>query len=360
MGFHWRHIWQRLTGGSLPGSTSGAAGTDAVRALLESLVLSKKVPGLSAGVLHRGQWWFCGGYGYADLRKRLPVDPQNTVFRVASISKPITASALARMAAAGTLDLEADLRTYVPEFPERHGTITLRQLAAHTGGIRAYRGKEFALNLPYSIADSLEIFAEDPLVFPPGQGYLYNSFDYVLLSLAMERAASKPFHELVGDLVLDPLQMTRTTMEQPGVPQPGQAVFYHRKGLAFRPAIPVDTRYKLAGGGYLSTVGDVCRLGQAWLDGRIAAGEVLRPFLTSQRAGGQPTHYGLGWQVSTDSGGRRFYGHIGNAVGAYSNFFVYPDQELVICMLVNCSVPDIQPDLDQVVDELHRSLPDTF
>jgi CubicO group peptidase (beta-lactamase class C family) len=118
----------------------------------------------------------------------------------------------------------------------------------------------------------------------------------------------------------------------------------------------VDTRYKLAGGGYLSTVADVCRLGQAYLDGRVAAARVLKPFLTSQMAGGIPTYYGLGWQVSQDYMGRPFYGHIGNAVGAYSNFFIYPDQQMVICMLVNCSVPEIQPDLDRIVNAVHTAV----
>lgn len=326
-------------------------------ALLRSLPEGGQVPGLAIRALYRGTDWFTAGYGLADLGNPSPVDPEKTVFRVASISKPITATALARMVAAGMLELEEPLRAYVPEFPERHGRVTLRQLAAHTAGLRAYRGREAALNLPLSIAESLHLFVEDPLEFKPGEGYGYNSFDSVLLSLAMERAGGKPFGDLVEDLVLRPLGMARTHMEVPGMPVPGQAKFYTRRAGGFRPATPVDTRFKLAGGGYLSTVYDICRLGQAYLGGRIAPREVLEPFLTTQQVGGAPTHYGLGWQVSRDAAGRPYFGHVGNAVGGYSNFYIYPESGLVVCVLINCSVPGTQQVLDAAIEALHQSLP---
>lgn len=325
--------------------------------LLSDLVVHGRVPGLAVQVQFRGEPWFTAGYGMADLQEEREVLPDATIFRVASISKPITATALARLVEEGLLHLDEDVRTYVPEFPEKHGLITLRHLASHTAGIRGYRGKEFALNQPLGIAESLKLFAEDPLLFAPGQGYHYNSFDFVLLSLAMERASGLPFHDLVRDRVLTPLSMSATSMETPGEPVPGQASFYSRTGTDFRQAVPVDTRYKLAGGGYLSTVADVCRLGTAYLRGQIASPDTLGSFLTPCQVKGKPTHYGLGWQVGRDASGRSFYGHVGNTVGAYSNFFVYPQQELVFALLVNCSVPGVQPVLDRVVDAVHHSLP---
>ncbi|MEJ2583878.1 MAG: serine hydrolase [Robiginitalea sp.] len=327
--------------------------------LLSDLVSEGRVLGLAIEVAFRGKTWFTAGYGMADLEEGTEVLPDTTVFRIASISKPITATALACLVQDGVLHLEDDVRSYVPEFPGKHGVITLRQLASHTAGIRGYRGKESALNKPLGIAESLDLFKADPLLFPPGQGYHYNSFDYVLLSLAMERACGQPFDQLVADRVLKPLSMSATGMEIPGKPVPGQANFYSKSGKGFRKAVPVDTRYKLAGGGYLSTVSDVCKLGMSCLQGELVSPNTLKPFLTSCKVGGEPTHYGLGWQVSRDARGRSFYGHVGNTVGAYSNFYIYPQQDLVFAVLVNCSVPGVQPVLDQVVDAVHQSLPDS-
>ncbi len=324
--------------------------------LLKDLAKSGRLPGMAVEISSREQTLFSAGYGSADLERGTGVLPESTVFRGASISKPITATALALLVEDGVLDLDEDIRTRVPEFPEKNGPVTLRQLASHTAGIRGYRGKEFALNKPYSIAGGLDIFREDPLLFPPGKGYHYNSFDFVLLSLAMERAAGLPFHRLVQERVLKPLSMASTCMETPGKPVPGQASFYSKSAAGFKKAVPVDTRYKLAGGGYLTTVSDVCRLGRAYLQGAIASTGTLEPFLTSCEVAGKPTYYGLGWQVSRDAAGRPFYGHVGNAVGAYSNFFVYPQAGLVFAFLVNCSVPGIQPVLDRVVDAVHRNL----
>jgi CubicO group peptidase (beta-lactamase class C family) len=209
------------------------------------------------------------------------------------------------------------------------------------------------LNKPMGIADSLGLFKDDALLFAPGQGFQYNSFDFVLLSLAMERASGKPFHHLVHDTVLEPLQMRHTMPDTSGSPQPGQAVFYSRSRQGFRPATEVDNRFKLAGGGYLSTVRDICRLGQATLQGEVAPAPVLERFLQTQYVSGSPTWYGLGWQASRDAAGRPYYGHIGNGVGGYGNFFVYPRQELVIAILINCTDPRVQPVLDLVVEAIH-------
>lgn len=331
------------------------SGLELADALLKDLITRNRVPGLAVKALVKGDELFCGGYGYADLENQTPVASKTSVFRIASISKPITASALAHLVADGKLDLREDIRNYVPEFPRSHGPVNLKQLASHTAGIRSYRGREFALNKPLSISDSLALFIEDPLEFPPGTGYNYSSFDFVLLALAMERAAGRPFHQLVAERVLQPLGMYDTAMEVPGKPVEEQVRFYTQIARGFREAVPVDTRYKLAGGGYLSTVGDVCRLGQGCLEGQ-AIPEAVRPdFLSEVTVNGTSVYYGLGWEVSTDPGGRRFYGHTGNAVGVYSNFKVFPKEELIVCILINASVPQVQPDLDAVVGALHQA-----
>ena len=130
------------------------------------------------------------------------------------------------------------------------------------------------------------------------------------------------------------------------------AAFYSKNRLGFRQAIPVDNFYKLAGGGYLSTSEDIASFGQAYLEGKAMNTEMRADFLTSAVVNGKRTYYGLGWQVSEDKKGRSFYGHVGNGVGGYSNFFVYPEEQMVFAILVNCTNPGVQDELDEIVDVL--------
>ena len=332
--------------------------------LLRQLIKEKKVPGISITVLKKGETVFQKGYGYADLENETPVDPRKSIFRIASVSKNIAATALAHMVNEGLIDLDNSFSTYVPYYPKKKWDFTIRQLASHTAGIRGYRGAEYGLNKPYTIKESIEIFKDDDLLFEPGTDYLYNSFDWVLISLAMQEVSRITFEEYVYDKVLRPLEMENTlaperivsaTINDPNslndLAERSRSYTKNRLG-GFRLAIPVNNYYKLAGGGYLSTSEDIAKFGQAYLDGKILKEEVLTPFLTSEMIKGTKTYYGLGWQVSEDKEGRSYYGHVGNGVGGYSNFFVYPEQQMVFSILTNCTNPGVQVDLDELIRTL--------
>ena len=383
-------------------------GLVAADVLLTDLVKDEKIPGLAITVLKNGKPFFQKGYGFADLENKISINPQTSVFRIASVSKPISATALAHMVAEGLIDLDASFYTYVPYYPKKKYDFTIRQLASHTAGIRGYRGTEYGLNKPYSIRESIELFKDDELLFEPGTDYLYNSFDWVLISLAMQEVSGVPFQEYVEKKVLQPLGMDHTFWPDFDYAQSGQqeeqqsnselieesgqiqfsfdeqdeepnpeaqsisyennaaparaqsrasdvVTFYSKNRLGFREAIPVDNFYKLAGGGFLSTTEDITKFGQAYLDGQVLNSELQYEFLTAQKVNGASVYYGLGWQVSEDSKGRLFYGHVGNGVGGYSNFFVYPKEQMVFSILTNCTDPKIQPELDEIIDHLISS-----
>lgn len=329
--------------------TENKGNLNLIDAILQELVDTGKVPGMSVTLFKKGEKLFQKGYGYADLDKKVKVDPGKTLFRIASASKPIAAMALAKMVADKKIDLDTSFYHYVPYFPKKEYNFTIRQLASHTAGIRGYRGKEYALNKPYSIKESLQIFQDDPLVFTPGTDYLYTSFDWVLISLAMEEVSGMPFAEYVKQEVLDPLGMYATQVEYPDVFKKNKATPYTRRRSGFRLAIPVDNQYKLAGGGYLSTSEDLAKLGQASLENALIPPEIMSQFLTPQFIRGKSTYYGLGWQVTEDVEGRPYVGHIGNGIGGYSNYFVYPHEKVVIALLINCTDPGIQGLLDHEV-----------
>ncbi|MGI9546269.1 MAG: serine hydrolase domain-containing protein [Flavobacteriaceae bacterium] len=318
-------------------------------AILSRLVGEKQLPGMVVDVRKNGEKYFQKGFGNAHAKSKKVVDPGRTLFRAASASKPIAATALGRMVEAGLIDLDASFYDYAPYFPKKKYDFTIRQLASHTAGIRGYKGKEYALNRPYTIKDSLSIFKEDALLFPPGTSYHYNSYDWVLVSLAMEEASGIPFDEYVRKEVLIPLGMDHTKPEVPRDPDKYIAEFYTKTSSGFRKSTTVDNRYKLAGGGYLTTAADLSILGQSYLTKTFLKPETYVEFLNPLTINGTSTYYGLGWEVSLDKSGNPYFGHTGNSIGGYSNFYIYPENDLVVSILINCTDPKVQAVLDEVI-----------
>ncbi|SHJ22445.1 CubicO group peptidase, beta-lactamase class C family [Arenibacter nanhaiticus] len=318
--------------------------------MLLQLIEEQRIPGLAITVRKKNAVCYEKGFGCANLEDGIPIDPQKTIFRIASVSKPIAASALAVMVNEGQIRLDTSFYQYVPYFPPKEYDFTIGQLASHTAGIRSYRGMEYGLDKPFSIKDGISVFKDDPLLFRPGSNYHYSSYDWVLISLAMEEVSGLQFKDYVKEKVLDPLGLKNTFAEISGETMPFAATFYSKRKSGFRKAIPVNNFYKLAGGGYLSTTADIALLGDSYLNGKMSDNAVVPQFLKSQLIEGIPTYYGLGWEVSADKKGRPYFGHIGNGVGGYAVFYVFPAQEMVFSIMTNCTNPGVLEELNAVID----------
>ncbi|MEM8927291.1 MAG: serine hydrolase [Bacteroidota bacterium] len=145
------------------------------------------------------------------------------------------------------------------------------------------------------------------------------------------------------------MDTTFTPFEISNQPDLKVSEFYTKRASGFKKAIEVNNFYKLAGGGYLSTSIDIAKMGQAILEKQLFKKGIYGQLFWPQRVNKKSTFYGLGFQVSQDAIGRSFVGHIGNSVGAYTNFFVYPKDKVVISILINCTDPKIQDKLDGAV-----------
>ena len=325
--------------------------------IAKRITRQKKVPGLALSVSHKGNMVWQAGLGYASLDTRTPVHPAKTVFRIASVSKPLAATALAKMTEEGLINLDTSVYSYLPDYPPKPYDFTLRQLGGHLAGIRSYRGNEFLNNRPLSIREGVALFENDSLLFEPGTRYLYNSYDWVLLSLIMQKVANIPFEEYVYRKVLEPLEMKSTFFKEDRTHIPNMATFYSRKGIRrFREATPVNNFFKLAGGGFLSTSEDICRLGNAYLEEGFLSKSTISQFLTSQKVQDRLTYYGIGWEVSYDHRNRPYRGHTGNGVGGYAIFRIYPEQQIVFSMLTNMSNPRIDKKVRRLLDAVIEAI----
>jgi CubicO group peptidase (beta-lactamase class C family) len=302
-------------------------------------ILGRGVPGLAAAVAVDGQIVWAEGFGYADVENRVPVWP-TTRFRIGSVSKPVTAAAVARLVEEEKLDLDAPVQRYVPGFPQKGHVITTRQLAGHLAGIRHYRGDEFLLARRYNtVLEGLAIFQDDPLLHPPGTRFLYSSYGWNLVSAVVEGAAGKDFLSYMEEAVFAPLGMRSTVADFNNRIIFQRTRFYarDREGRLLN-APYVDNSYKWAGGGFLSTVEDLARFGSAHLGAGFFRQATLDLLFTSQRdAEGKETNYGIGWNVEKDSKGRRRAAHGGGSVGGTAMLILYPESKVVVAVLANLS-----------------------
>lgn len=309
------------------------------RTLAQQWLTERGWPGVSLAVGVNGEIVWSEGFGYADIENRVAVWPE-TKFRVGSVSKPLTAAALALLVEQGKLDLDAPVQRYVPGFPDKGKPVTARLVAGHLAGIRHYRGAEFLLAKRYnSVTESLEIFKDDPLVFEPGARFGYSSYGWNLLSAVVEGASGEKFLDYMNASVFRRLGMRQTMADENDVLIPHRARFYQRDAEGvLRNAPYVDNSYKWAGGGFLSTTEDLVRFASAHLQPGFLKAETLKALFTSQRTtAGEETGYGIGWRVRTDEKGRRTIGHSGGSVGGSTMLLIYPDSGVAVAMAVNLS-----------------------
>lgn len=303
-----------------------------------------KAPGLAAAIAIDGKIVWSDAVGYAEIETKKPVTT-TTRFRIGSVSKPLTAAGLVRLVERGQLDLDAPVQKYVPDFPVKpEGTITTRLAAGHLAGIRHYRGNETRLNRPFaSIRDGLKIFENDPLLSPPGTKFSYSTYGWSLVSAVMESASHRDFLEFMDAEVFKPLKMDHTRPDRAGATDGERTHFYKKQADGkIVEAEPIDSSYKWAGGGFLSTAEDLARFGSALLEPGFLSEESRKLLFTSQHTlDGKPTGNGIGWFVRQDKEGRPFYYHTGGQQGATTSIYLRPDKRLVVVLLCNLSEADV-------------------
>ena len=308
----------------------------AARALVRADLAARGYPGIAIAVSVDGETVWSEGFGYAGLEHRVPMWP-SVKFRVGSISKSMTAAAVATLVDEGRLDLDVPVQRYVPSFPEKAHPITTRQLGGHLGGIRHYNGNENFIRDPYAtVLDALSIFKDDPLLHEPGTAFSYTSYGFNLISAVVEAASGRPFLDYMQETVFRPLGMHETGADFVTDIIPQRTSYYVRDDGRLVNAPFVNNSYKWAGGGFLSTTEDVLRFANAHLTDEFLSESAKRLLFTEQKTGdGEGVGYGFGWFIRTDDAGRRLLYHSGGSVGGTSLMIMQPDTRVVVVGLIN-------------------------
>lgn len=340
----------------------------ATKLLIEREAKKQKLVGVSVAVGREGKVVFQHHVGFEDREGRVAASGE-TMYRWASISKPVTAVAAMQLVEANKLDLDADVRTLVPEFPVKDYTpppppppapgapvpiqdpapsvpcvITLRQLLCHQGGVVHYsNGKVVVLPVPkdvehpyQDVLKALDTFKESPLVCEPGTKYSYTTHGYMLLGAAVQRAAGKSYWSVVREWIAMPAGMNSFRPDYQWEKIEHRAVGYRKSsnGEMVR-STDTDVSWKLPGGGFISNVGDLSRFSIALMEGQLVQPETFTKMRTAQKLkSGEATGYGLGLSVGTLAG-KPTAAHSGSQEKAATYLLMLPEQRLSVAVMSN-------------------------
>lgn len=297
----------------------------------------QNIPGLSVAVAAGNQLREARGFGLADLENFVPAKA-STVYRLASISKPITAVAVMQLAERGKIDLDAPIQKYVPGFPQKKWPVTVRHLLSHQSGIRHYRdGAEVNSTRHYSdLREPLRIFQDDPLLFEPGARYSYTTYGYNLLGAAVEGASGMEFVEYLRRHIFDPAGMERMRPDNVYEIIPNRARGYRKiLGDVIQNCELADTSNKIPGGGLVGTVEDLVYFAIHVKGGTLVKPETVKLMFTPRKtSGGKPTPYGLGWQIF-ERDGAVWVGHGGAQQGVRTLLLMRPADGFAVALMAN-------------------------
>ena len=335
------------------GSNTWATAIAQAQQIARSGLAEQNLPALSVAVGIDGNLVWAEGFGFGDLESKSKVTPDMR-FRIGTASTALTSAAVGLLLEQGRLKLDDEIQTYVPEFPRKEWPVTLRQLMGHTAGVRNDSGDEGPLlgKACQGTPDGIEAFANSALLFQPGTNYQYSSYGWILVSAAVEAAATgQSFFTFMRTEIFEPLGMKSTMPEAMADPASNRATAYFPRFAAdpkYGPDVMREVHLSCYAGAsaFVSTPSDLVRFALALQGGRLLKPETVQLLQTSQKLpSGEETGYGLGWDLETATvAGRqsRVVGHDGDVLGGQAaSLMTFPEHGgIVVALVSNTSYAD--------------------
>jgi CubicO group peptidase (beta-lactamase class C family) len=333
-----------------------AAALDAARIWLEAERDFDQIPGLSAAIVHDQDVLWVGGFGYADLERKTPADP-DTLYSICSISKLFTSIAVMQQRDAGRLRLDDPVQKHLPWFDLRRaspegGEVTIEGLLTHASGLPRetdhpyWTGPEFVFPTREEILAGLR---RQETLYPAATYFQYSNLGLTLAGEVAAAAAKRPYQDLVRAEILQPLGMTATYPDLPSDKRgTGLAVGYSAiSRLGTRTAVPFfQARGVAPAAGFASSATDLARFA-SWQFRLLARGgtEVLNVNTLREM---QRVHWadpdfentwGLGFSLWRNDG-KTFTGHGGSCPGFRAQLLLKTDERVATIVLANAQGVD--------------------
>ncbi|MEX2152138.1 MAG: serine hydrolase domain-containing protein [Gemmatimonadaceae bacterium] len=308
--------------------------------------IRSQVPGLSVAVLSGGRVIYAKGFGTISLSETRPPNP-DTQYRLASLSKPITATAVFALVDQGKIDLDKPARDYCAALTPLDGAPTVRHFLMHQSGMRHTNDDEdesIVGEYP-RLEPSLARITKERLKFSPGRKTLYTSWGYAALGCVIESVTNQSYADAIRKLVLAPSAMKDTTFDSPSYSSPTFSPGFRMSGR-FLPSVIVDTRFKTPASGIISTVNDLARFANALIAGQLISGASFQEMVAIRKApeDDRPL-FTAGWTIGPTNLGTLGFNYNGSMEGSTAFLVILPEPRIAVAVLTNRErfVPGVTP-----------------
>jgi CubicO group peptidase (beta-lactamase class C family) len=278
------------------------------------------------------------GYGLRNLEENAPTSPQ-THYRIASLTKAFTATAILQLIEQGKLSLQTKLTDLWPDFPSYGRQISLHHLLSHTSGIKDYENLiPSSFSGQVSDKDVFQILSrQKSTYFRPGTQYRYSNSAYCILSQVIERVSALSFSSYLEKYIFNPLGMDTSVAFVKGMPPIREsALGYSPKANGFVLTDQSQTSATLGDGGIYTSVRELFHWLEMWGGGLSVISEESQRLMTTAKSlkSGKKTSYGYGWSLGT-LGGWKKISHTGGTIGHKHAIAYFPEKKLGLVLLVN-------------------------
>jgi CubicO group peptidase (beta-lactamase class C family) len=299
-------------------------------------------PGAAVVIIENGEIVHHQSFGMAELETKRPVR-SNTNFRLASVSKQFTATAILLLEGEGLIDLNWTLDQVFDHFPEYGKGIQIHHLLNHTSGLWDYEDYVPDSALVSQVRDYgvLEIIRQiDQTYFPAGEQYRYSNTAYALLALVVEKYSGQDFQSFLEERIFRPLGMNHTLAHVKNINSVSERAFgYDRENGEWVKKDQSSTSAVLGDGGIYSNTEDLFFWDQALHEGKILPLEALeRSFTKAKLNDGREIDYGMGWHIKESNEEKVVY-HTGSSTSFRNIFYRVPNKQISIIIFTNRNEP---------------------
>jgi len=304
--------------------------------------LSDNAPGAAVIIVSDESVIYEGYFGCADLHKNEKLSKTHTM-GIASMSKQFLGMALLYLAEDGILDLEKDIKDYVPDLPIENKKITIRQLVSHVSGLpELTQNSNFMSNInqKHSVQEIIDMAFSGEFRSEPGEKFIYCNTGYTIAVALIEKLSKMSYNQYLKEKIFEPLNMNSTYSCDYEHDASNIAQRYIKDSTEYKAAEIIHFSNLIGGGAIVSNINDMGKWCQALLTGKHLPENYKLLWSTGHLNTGEKTDYGLGMGISIHND-MIFYYHPGMGSGMNSVNLIFPEQNFAVTVIRNISKPEL-------------------